>query len=276
MKWINNYDINHQGKTIKALLITLIFTFGLLADSYPTIFAQLGDPLFRSAQQLQQLSEVKSLNKPIQDYTAFVSKTKEYGFKIEKSTHKEKKKKYLKQLRILQKKYDTLTLFLQKRLSQAIVEDDYRLFSIMIGSDASLFFEKKKLKENIYTYYKKQQHKGVISSLQQRIKKDSKIIEVYSPTPQHYSNYTNQPKRKQHHTTRNSVTVLSTPSCPYCRKAKRFLRAQGIAFRDYNINSSSEGKRLYRQYNGSGVPVVIINTKVIHGYSEAQMRAALR
>jgi len=146
----------------------------------------------------------------------------------------------------------------------------------MLSSDAALFFENRKLKEKIYTYYKKQHKQGTIVSLQQRIKKDSKIIEVYSPAPQSYSNYTNQPRRKQHSVTRNSVTVLSTPSCPYCKKAKRYLRSKGVAFRDYNINSSSEGKRLYRQYNGSGVPVVIINGKVIHGYSEAQMRAALR
>ena len=123
---------------------------------------------------------------------------------------------------------------------------------------------------------KKQHKQGTINSLQQRINKDNKIIEVYSPAPQSYSNYSNQPRKRQHQTTRNSVTVLSTPTCPYCIKAKRYLRSKGVAFRDYNINSSSEGKRLYRKHKGRGVPIVIINGKVIHGYSEAQMRAALR
>ena len=146
----------------------------------------------------------------------------------------------------------------------------------MISSDAALFFEKKKLKKQIYAYYQKKPKQGTILSLQKRIRKDKKIIEVYSPTPQSYSNYSNQSKKRQHQTTRNSVTVLSTPTCPYCKKAKRYLRSKGVAFRDHNINNSEEGKRLYRKHNGSGVPVVIINGKVIHGYSEAQMRAALR
>ena len=222
------------------------------------------------------MTEVKSLNTPVQDYGTLATQTKEYGFKAEKNSNKEEKKKYLKQLRHLQKKYDTLALLLQKKLSKTIAEDNYVLFSNMVSSDAALFFEKKKLKENIYAYYKKQYKQGTIISLQQRINKDNKIIEVYSPAPQSYSNYSNQPRKRQHQATRNSVTVLSTPTCPYCKKAKRYLRSKGVAFRDYNINSSSEGKRLYRKHKGRGVPIVIINGKVIHGYSEAQMRAALR
>ena len=247
-----------------------------MAEGYPTLFTQLGSPLFKSAQQLQPLTKVTDLQKPVQHYSNSSSTIKEYGFKVEKSGNKADKKQYLKQLRGLQKEYDTLATFLQNRLSKAIVTDDYALFSAMISSDAALFFEKKKLKDQSYAYYQKRHTKGTIPSLAQRINSDKKIVEVYSPAPQSYSNYSNQSRKKQHRATRNSVTVLSTPGCPYCKKAKRFLRAKGIAFKDYNINSSSEGKRLYRHYNGNGVPVVIINSKVIHGYSEAQMRAALR
>ena len=204
------------------------------------------------------------------------SEVKAYGFKIEKHHQKNDKKKYLKQLRILQKEYDTLTIFLQRKLSEVITADEYKTFSIIISSNATLFFEKKKLKEEIYAYYKKQHRRGIIIPLQKRIRKDKNTIEVYSPRTEYNTNYTQSSKKRQHNATRNSVTILSTPSCPYCKKAKRYLRAKGVAFKDYNINSSSEGKRLYRQYNGNGVPVVIINGTVIRGYSEQAMRSALQ
>ncbi len=247
-----------------------------MAEHYPTIFTQLGTPLFQSAEQLQVLSITKSLSTPVQDYNTLATKTKAYGLKVEKSTKKETKKQYLKQLRKLQKKHDALAIFLQKKLSRAIREDNYKLFTTLVSSDADLFFEKKKLKEQLYAYYNKEHKRGAIPSLKQRIARDKGIIEVYSPAPQSYTNYAHQSNKSQRRSTRNSVVVLSTPSCPYCKKAKRYLRSKGVAFRDYNINSSSEGKRLYRQYNGSGVPVVIINGRVIHGFSEARMRAALK
>ena len=248
----------------------------LTAENYPTLFAQLGTPLYQSAEQLQPLIEVNALSKPVQDYSTASTKVKAYGFKVEKSSHKEEKKHYLQQLRKLQKEHDTLVIFLQKKLSKTIVNDDYKLFSSMVSSDATLFFQKRKLKEQVYAYYHKKHREGTIPSLQKRIKKDKKIIEVYSPVTQSYSNYANHSKKRQQQATQKSIIVLSTPTCPYCKKAKRYLHSKGVAFRDYNINSSSEGKRLYQKYNGSGVPLVIINGKVIRGYSEAQMRAALR
>ena len=86
------------------------------------------------------MAEIKSLSTPVQAYGTLAAQTKEYGFKAEKNSNKEEKKKYLKQLRRLQKKYDTLALLLQKKLSKTIVEDNYVLFSNMVSSDAALFF----------------------------------------------------------------------------------------------------------------------------------------
>ena len=213
----------------------------------------------------------------MQRYTGLASEIKAYGLNVEKSHQKKENNKYLKQLRVLQKEYDTLALLLQKELVQTIAKDEYKTFSIMLSSDAQLFFQKKKLKEEVYAYYRKQHNRGAIIPLQQRIKKDKNIIEVYSPRPESHANYnTHHSKKRSQSATQNSVTILSTPTCPYCVKAKRYLRSKGIAFKDYNINSSSEGKRLYKQYNGNGVPVVIINGTVIRGYSEQAMRSALR
>ena len=179
-------------------------------------------------------------------------------------------------LRTLQKKHDTLATVLQKKIKETMGADDYETFTTMLNSDADLFFEKRTLKEEIYAYYEKRHQHGAILPLQERIKKDRKIVEVYSPGSEGHSSYTPSSKKRPISTRQNSVTVLSTPTCPYCKKAKRYLRSKGIAFKDYNINHSAEGKRLYRQYNGNGVPLVIINGTAIHGYSEAQMRAALR
>jgi glutaredoxin len=71
------------------------------------------------------------------------------------------------------------------------------------------------------------------------------------------------------------VVVLGTPTCPYCKKARRFLRAQGIPFRDLNVNTSAEGQRLYKQYNGHGVPLILVGDTRISGFNPAAILQAV-
>jgi len=34
-----------------------------------------------------------------------------------------------------------------------------------------------------------------------------------------------------------AISLYSTPSCPYCVQAKRYLQQQGIPFTEYNVAS---------------------------------------
>lgn len=266
---------------MKTLLLLVALSLALFADGYPTLFAQLGTPLYEANIQLQPLSKHKSLKSPLLTYNSQCTKTLAFGQKAELSADKQQKSTYLKKLRNLQKYYDDLAALLQKKINQTMKIDNYELFIAMVNTEAELFFQKPKAKEEIYSYYTKHKSRERSRSLSKRIKKDKQTIVRYNTSTTNYRSYSDksstkkQTKNKQK-VHRNNVTVLSTPTCPYCRKAKSFLNSQRVSFTEYNVNSSSQGQRLYRKYGGSGVPIVIINGRVIKGYSEQAMRAALR
>jgi len=266
---------------MKTLLFLVALSLTLLANGYPTLFAQLGTPLYEANAQLQPLAKQEALKSPLLIYDVESNKTLVFGQKAELSADKQQKSTYLKKLRKLQKTYDDLTALLQKQLIRAMKKDDYELFMAMINTEADLFFQKPKIKEAIYHYYNKHKSRERSPSLTKRIKKEKQTVVSYNTSASNFSSFSNNPKAKQTRTkrpkaNRNDVTVLSTPSCPYCKKAKSFLSKNHVSFKDYNVNSSAEGKRLYRKYGGSGVPIVIINGRVIKGYSAQAMRSALR
>jgi len=265
---------------MKTLLVLVALSLTLFADGYPTLFAQLGTPLYEANRQLHSLAKQETLKSPLLIYNTQCNKTLSFGQKAELSTDKQQKGAYLKKLRKLQKSYDSLATLLQKQIMQTMKTDDYELFIAMINTEADLFFQKPKAKEAIYHYYNKHKNRERSRSLSKRIKKERQTVVRYNTDTTHFSSYSDKPKAKQTRTQRskarqNEVTVLSTPSCPYCKKAKSFLSRNRVSFTEYNVNSSSEGKRLYRKYGGSGVPIVIINGRVIKGYSAQAMRSAL-
>ena len=266
---------------MKTLLVLVAMSLTLFANSYPTLFAQLGTPLYEVNTQLQPLAKQETLKSPLLIYDVQSNKALVFGQKAELSADKQQKGAYLKKLRKLQKSYDDLTVLLQKQIIQTVKTDDYKLFIAMVNTEAELFFQKPKTKEAIYHYYNKHKNRERSPSLTKRIKKEGQTVVRYNTGTSNFSSYSDKPKAKQTRTqrpkaSRNEVTVLSTPSCPYCRKAKSFLSRNHVSFTEYNVNSSSEGKRLYRKYGGSGVPIVIINGRVIKGYSAQAMRSALR
>ena len=266
---------------MKTLLVLVALSLTLFANGYPTLFAQLGTPLYEANTQLRPLTKEETLKSPLLTYNVQCNKALAFGQKAELSADKQQKSAYLKKLRKLQKNYDDLAVLLQKQIIQAMKTDDYKLFMAMVNTEADLFFQKLKTKEAIYHYYKQHKNRERSRSLTKRIKKERQTVVRYNTDTSNYSSFNDTPKTKQTRRQRptasqNDVTVLSTPSCPYCRKAKSFLAKNHVSFTDYNVNSSAEGKRLYRKYGGSGVPIVIINGRVIKGYSAQAMRSALR
>lgn len=66
------------------------------------------------------------------------------------------------------------------------------------------------------------------------------------------------------------VTIYTTPTCPYCLKAKRLLAAKNITFKEINVASSPELRNeMMRQANGRHtVPQIFINGRGIGGCDE--------
>ena len=76
---------------------------------------------------------------------------------------------------------------------------------------------------------------------------------------------------------KTEVVLYTTSWCPYCRKARDYLRSRGIDFIEYDIEKDKEAAIRKKQLdNRGGVPFAIINGRPIHGFSASAYERALQ
>jgi len=72
------------------------------------------------------------------------------------------------------------------------------------------------------------------------------------------------------------VKIYSTPTCPYCRMVKQFLKENNIEFDDVDVSSNQVAANEMIQKSGQmGVPVLDIDGQIIVGFDEGTIRQAL-
>ncbi|MEZ0288288.1 MAG: glutaredoxin family protein [Methylophilus sp.] len=71
------------------------------------------------------------------------------------------------------------------------------------------------------------------------------------------------------------VTLYATDWCPYCEKTRKLLEQEHIPYREYNIETSEEGRSQYQRLAGKGVPVLLVDGEVVRGYHEKTIVTAL-
>ena len=63
------------------------------------------------------------------------------------------------------------------------------------------------------------------------------------------------------------VIVYSTPTCPWCVRAKDYLRNNGIEFEEKDVSVDVQGAREMVKISGQmGVPVLSIDGNVVVGF----------
>lgn len=67
------------------------------------------------------------------------------------------------------------------------------------------------------------------------------------------------------------IVMYATATCPYCAKARAYMAARGIPYEERSANGSHE----FRQYGGRGVPLFVIGSEVLQGFSPASLDAAI-
>lgn len=73
------------------------------------------------------------------------------------------------------------------------------------------------------------------------------------------------------------VKVYSTPTCPWCHKAKEFLTEHKIKFEDLNVAEDAEARDTMIEKSGQmGVPVITVDDEVILGYDEPKLKELLK
>jgi len=71
------------------------------------------------------------------------------------------------------------------------------------------------------------------------------------------------------------IVVFTTASCPACKMVKQYLKARSIAWCEKNVEQSADNYLLFKDMGGVGVPLAVIGTEVIHGYSPREYQAAI-
>jgi glutaredoxin-like YruB-family protein len=65
------------------------------------------------------------------------------------------------------------------------------------------------------------------------------------------------------------VTVYSTPSCPWCTRAKRYLSEHGISYSDYDVSKDkAAAEKMVKRTGQMGVPVLEIGSNIVIGFDK--------
>ncbi len=73
-----------------------------------------------------------------------------------------------------------------------------------------------------------------------------------------------------------NIKVYSTKSCPWCVKAKEFLKSKNIKFNDIDVGADQKAAQEMIDKSGQmGVPVIDIDGKIIVGFDREAIEEAL-
>lgn len=74
-----------------------------------------------------------------------------------------------------------------------------------------------------------------------------------------------------------SVKVYSTPTCPWCTIAKRYLDSKKVSYEDYDVSRDRNAAIDMVQKSGQrGVPVIDIDGSIIVGFNQQEIDKLLR
>ena len=68
-----------------------------------------------------------------------------------------------------------------------------------------------------------------------------------------------------------TVEMYVTDWCGYCRKAESYMKAKGISYVAYDIEKDSSANRRHKELGGRGVPLIIIGSNRMSGFSAETM-----
>lgn len=248
---------------MKHLFLVILSTAILFANTpYPELFSQLGTPLYEIDNNFSKLPKKPS-------YSSYISEYHVKQAQALQTYSSGDKKAYFKELRSLSKLHDTIISLVKVETINAIKNDDLNEFISLCNAGLSILYKQESFKTLSYEYYLK--NKGRISSsyLDKKIQAEQGYQKLYGADTSNKTNTSNQYK------SRNRVVLLSRPGCGWCLKTKEFMEDNDIRYTEYNVISSSKGKKLFRKHKGTGVPLIIIGEKVIRGFNKSSILDAL-
>ncbi|MFB0526753.1 MAG: glutaredoxin family protein [bacterium] len=72
------------------------------------------------------------------------------------------------------------------------------------------------------------------------------------------------------------VKIYSTPTCPFCMMAKKFLKDNNIDFEDIDVSADqAKAQEMVQKSGQMAVPVIDIDGEIIVGFDKEKIRKAL-
>ena len=70
----------------------------------------------------------------------------------------------------------------------------------------------------------------------------------------------------------NKIVIYSTPTCPYCKRAKDYLTQKGIKYTDFNVaQDKAKAQEMIEKSGQMSVPVIIVGDEVVVGFNQGLM-----
>ena len=74
----------------------------------------------------------------------------------------------------------------------------------------------------------------------------------------------------------SKVVLFSTPTCSWCRRAKRYFREHRVPFKEVDVVHDPEAARdITRKTGQTGVPVIKIGNRWIVGFDKERIEKEL-
>ncbi len=73
-----------------------------------------------------------------------------------------------------------------------------------------------------------------------------------------------------------TVKVYSTSTCPFCIRAKQFLKDNNISYENLDVSSNEAlGEEMVKKSGQMGVPVLDIDGEIIVGFDKERIKKTL-
>jgi glutaredoxin len=71
----------------------------------------------------------------------------------------------------------------------------------------------------------------------------------------------------------SGVTLYTTEWCGVCKRAKAFMKQNGVPFREWDVEKTDYGATKFRQLGGSGVPLITVGSEKMMGFDADRFMA---
>lgn len=77
-------------------------------------------------------------------------------------------------------------------------------------------------------------------------------------------------------TTKKSVTLYKTQTCPFCHMAEEFFKKNKVKYKSIDVGKDKKAaQEMVKKSGQMGVPVIDISGKIIVGFDKSALKKAL-